>query len=324
LSDRPLLSVVIAATDSAQAVARCVASLGAPMADGRVEVIVTAARDRINPQRSGHGFTWLAVEPGMGLAELRRLGLERSTAEIVAFIEDSCVVSPGWAEAWVSTFSRPWLLAATGPVEHGTPASVLDWAVFFCEYAPFLLPHRNETTTRLAGNNFAIRGNALWESADSNGIHESLVVLDLTRSGRVPVFVSEALVWHTRHFTLREAVRDRLRFGLDYGRLQACEGHDARRLLAIALGPLILLAQAGRLVSTLVAKRRHWGQFVETLPITLALLTAWSVGEWLGRLHGLLPTAGCRRRGKAARTALPTPGRAVSRPVDCRPVQVHV
>jgi hypothetical protein len=61
------------------------------------------------------------------------------------------------------------------------------------------------------------------------------------------------------------------------------------RLAGLFAGPAILGVQAGRLTAILAARRQYLGEFLEGLPVTLGLLSAWSVGEWLGWLGGRRP-----------------------------------
>lgn len=294
---RPKLTVVIAASDSAEAVARTVASIGR---QSRVELIVAAARGRIDPPTTSPDVRWVLGEIGVDVPKLRRIGFDQASAPIVAFTEDSCLVDPGWADALSAAFEEdPELVAATGPVEHRPGGSRTDWAVFFCEYAPFLGPDPSGMPRRLAGNNFAVR-HARVPSGDA--IEESRLVADLAVIGRL-ASVGSARVWHARRFRLAEAIGDRLRFGFSYGRLVA-----RGRWRAWPIGPAILLVQVARLIATLIQKRRHGGQLLRAGPITLALLTAWSVGEWLGRIAGPRPPAADRRRDTTARPAAPRPG----------------
>ena len=309
--------MVIAATDSTEAVARLVEALGP---GDRFEVIVAAARDRVRPMAAMFGVLWIEAEPGAGVPRLRRLGLDRARGEVVAFTEDSIVPERGWAGAWIAAFADPDLPVATGNVEPDLAASTLDWAVFCCEYAPFL---RNcpsgasrveflPSAPRLAGNVFAVRAGLI--PADGSPIHETSVRHALADRGIGPRVVDGAGVRQVRRYGPREAIHDRLRFGLEFGRLRA--GGGWIDLAAPIAGPLILASQAARLVATLAARRRLGGRFVETLPITLALLAAWSVGEWLGWLIGSpdRPRPWCKRRAGAGRPPSRGSGRGPSRP----------
>ncbi len=322
----PSLSVVIAATDSARAVESCLRSLGH---SDRVEVIVVAACDRVAPEVPPPGVRWIAAEPGCGVPRLRRLGLERASAPVVAFTEDSCRLEAGWREAWLDAFRDPTVLAATGPVEHAQGGSIVDWAVFFCEYAPFLRPHAGTASIeflgqgdRLAGNNFTARRAWLLEAnGEDDGVHEHALPTQITaRSGRV-VRVSGAVALHARCYSAREALADRLRFGLDFGRLRAASEPGGRRIAATVLGPAILPIQLAKLAVTMARNRRHLARFVAASPVTTALLTTWSVGEWLGWMLGPrrppAPRPAGRRRGTGARPDGPAPGPAATPRPGC-------
>lgn len=334
----PSISVIIAATDSARAVEDCLRSL--PPSD-QVEVLVVAPRDRILPVPSAPGIRWIAVEPGCGVPRLRRLGLERASAPVVAFTEDSCRLGRGWWGSWLDAFLDPTVLAATGAVEQVEGGSLVDWAVFFCEYAPFLRlagelriagtpggdlrrssgPVGAPCDARLAGNNFAVRRDWLLDAiGEADGVHEhALPALVAGRSGKVARVV-RAVAWHARRYSAREALGDRFRFGLDFGRMRAVSEPGHRRIAAAVLGPAILLIQLARLVATMLRKRRYLIRFAATFPLTTAMLTSWSAGEWLGWILG--PRRGRARRpsgrrcGTGARSVGPSTGPQASPRTD--------
>jgi hypothetical protein len=364
--DRPLLSVVVAATDSTLAVDRVLRALEG-QADGRIEIIVVGAsclplplgedrgegRRRSSDSRSspapepamrrpspplpeGEGrnigprtdeltrrpaISWLAASAGSGVPRLRRIGAEFARGRIVAFTEDSCLAGQGWVEAWLLAFADPSLVAASGVVEHTDVARMLDWAVVFCEYAPFLPPPKAGSPDRLAGNNFAVlREVALRASADE--VREVELLAAVLREGEAVRMVEGARVRHVRRFGWCEAFGDRLRFGLEFGRLRTLGLSPIARKAGFFAVPAIFAVQAIRLSRTILNNRRYLGWFIRALPITLALLAAWSVGEWAGWCLG--PPArdrapGCRRRGTSGRTGGPLAGRAGSPRSGCKP-----
>jgi hypothetical protein len=318
--------VVIAASDSVEAVARTLAALGRQRGPGDLQVIIAATRDRVATPLPPAGpldeVCWVIAAPGTSVPRLRRLGLDRASAPLVAFTEDSCVFGPGWAEAWVAAFRDARVQAATGPVEAAMGQATIDWAVFLCEYAPFLAEDGRSAgpLRRLAGNNFAVRRSDRG-ILDGPEIHENDVAGALASDSGAIVTVAAARVRHIRCYSLREAIGDRLRFGHAYGRLRGGRWSRWSRLAGLFAGPAILGVQAARLTALLIARRRYLGRFLEVLPVTVALLSAWSVGEWLGLLRASLPPPAARRRHETGgRPASPRLALARARSARCTAV----
>lgn len=316
----PALSVVVAATDSSRAVAQTVASILAQGEAVAFEIIVAAARDQIDPRSAPVGVAWVAAPAGTPVPRLRRLGGERARAPVVVFTEDSCRFPPGWLAAWLAAFEDRDVRAATGPIEPAMGEALVDWAVFFCEYAPFLpAPERRPgPPQRLAGNNFAIR-RAAYSSLARQEIHEVDVFHESGADGGRVVEVEAAWAAHVRRYGLGEALGDRLRFGLEFGRLRARGCPRWRRVPTILAGPAILAAQLARMTSMVLHHHRVLGRFVRALPVTLALLAAWSAGESIG--WATAPPAehpSGRPRGTAGRPSARLPGPAWWRRSRCR------
>jgi hypothetical protein len=308
--NEPSLSVVIAATDSARAVTGTVASLLSGHDPDRLEILVVAAPEQIRPRDDLPRVRWIASEPGAGVPRLRRHGLDQAHAPVVVFTEDSCRFGPEWAEGWIVAFDDPAVVAATGTVEPSMGDRAWDWAVFFCEYAPFLAGRSPE---RLAGNHFGIR-RSIRDLIDGDEIDETAVPGAVSGAIRIVPAHTE----HVRNYALREAIGDRLRFGFAFGRLRARGQSFPLRAAAWLAGPAILAVQAARLTGIVLRLGRFMDRYVEILPLTLALLTAWSVGEWLGWVSAPYPPARARRRReRAARPAARRPVRGVSRRRGC-------
>jgi hypothetical protein len=290
--------VVIAASDDPEAVGRTLASLGRCRG---VEVVVAA---RFDPVGESERVIWVTADEGADVPRLRRLGLDRARGDIVVFTEDSCRCSDGWLRAWRDAFLDPALVAATGPIEPAMGDRAVDWAVFFFEYAPFLAGAIREVA-RLAGNNFAIH-RELADRLDPDAIEEcDIPGAAWAHGGKVGVAVG-AVAGHTRSYGLTDAIRDRFRLGLSFGRHRATRLPMPFRLAGIAAGPGIALVQAVRLTTTVVRNRRYVGRFVRSAPVTILLLTAWSVGEWLGWSGEALGSMAFRRRhGREGRSGGP-------------------
>jgi hypothetical protein len=319
----PRLTVVVAATDSADAVARCIADLQSDS----TELVVAADPGRVaRPSNSPARAIWIEAEPGALAPRLRRLGLDRASAPVVAFTEDSCRLDPGWADAWVGAFEDASLVAATGHVRLADRAGRLDRAVFLCEYAPFL-PRAGSSEPRvplrLAGNNFAARRE--WISGVTLGdVHEGEI---RAAAGAAVLNAPNASAIHVRSYTIREAFGDRAAFGREYGSRRSRGASGTHRVLGLVSGPAVFVIQLVRLIAILGIKHRLKA-FAGDLPLTALLLAAWSVGEWLGWVEGAAEVAKSRIFRRRRETAARIDGRATHRdaspPRRCKSDQASV
>lgn len=217
------LSVVVATYQRYRDLPRAIASLLAQdLARGSLDIIVVdnspdAARARAFADRYAgiDGLTYL-VEARPGLSNARNVGLERSRAPIVAFIDDDAVAAPDWARQIDRAFglSDQRVAAVGGRVlprfVSARPAwladelmgylSIIDWKGGLRELA------RHEW---IAGCNMAFRRDRLVDAGGfplqlgRNGHghmllsnDESAVVARLREQGHVAVYAPEACVEH--------------------------------------------------------------------------------------------------------------------------------
>jgi hypothetical protein len=308
---------VIAATDSPAAALACVESLGPDLDADRVEAIV-AAPGWIAPRGLRLGARWVTAAASSGVPTLRCVGLEHSRAPIVLFTEDACRFVPGWFEAWLDAFEDAKFVAATGSIEQGCDAGPREWAVYFCEYASFYRAPGRRGCQTLAGNYFAVRRAIAAELALGGAIDEFEIACELCQRGLRTAWVEGPPARHVRRYSTAEIIRDRLRFGMEFGLRAASARSAAIRALA---GPAILVVQAARLSATIARAPGLWIPFLETLPVTLALLAAWSVGEWFGSVRSLFGHLSCRRHETTGRSAAQALVQAGEQQANCRPVQ---
>ena len=177
-------------------------------------MIVVAPRDRIAAAPGPARGRRLARRPSRAAASprLRRLGLDRARGEVVAFTEDSCRLARRLGRRLAQRVRRPprrgrdrarssrrWATGrSTGPsssasTPRSSPAARLP--------------------ARLAGNNFAVRRDLAATGSTRAAVHESEV-----RRRPPPFVAARGRAGHVRRYAAAEAIRDRLRFGLEYGR----------------------------------------------------------------------------------------------------------
>lgn len=113
----PLISVVVCTTGERDTVAACLASLRA-LRDPRHEVVVVENRPRsaMDGRELASWGARLVHEPRRGLDVARNRGIDEAAGEIVAFVDDDCVVDPSWLRGFRRAFEDPSVSFVTGRV----------------------------------------------------------------------------------------------------------------------------------------------------------------------------------------------------------------
>ena len=137
----PALSVVVASVNGWSMLGPTLRALDAQPERSRMEVIVVEAvggetRRALREHRPR--VEVIAVDEKRTIPALRHLGVVRARGDLVAILEDHGEVAPDWACALLEAHEGPWG-AVGGVVENGRDGLV-NWAAFFCEYAPYMGP----------------------------------------------------------------------------------------------------------------------------------------------------------------------------------------
>lgn len=122
-----------------------------------------------------------------GLSGARNTGVEASSGEVVAFLDDDAVAAPDWIERLGAAYADPAVLGAGGAVhpewEQGRPRwfpAEFDWVVG-CTHSG--MPRQPEAVRNLVGANMSFRREALVEAGGFR--HE------LGRIGKIPAGCEE-------------------------------------------------------------------------------------------------------------------------------------
>lgn len=289
---RPSLSVVVAASNDGTLLARCVDALSAQAHPDEVEIIIArdagrfddVARTELN--RSTPGLRWVEAPPGATVPRLRGLGIAVARADLVALIEDDCVVADGWCRAAMASAGD--CAAVGGSVEPGPYQKPLDWAVYFCEYGRFMLPLPSGPDAPLTGNNVVYSRHALEKLPDAVRLdfREAFIHAAWQQAG-IPTKVTESLVvrnintWSLRHVTTGP---------FHHGRAYAAERFGARptpvRLALAALAVGLPLLKLFRIAAGTLSRGRLTGRLLVAFPWAMIFVGSWSAGEILGCLAG--------------------------------------
>lgn len=263
----PLVSIVVGAAGGEGSAAPCVEAL-AGQADADVEVIVETG-DRLVP-------------------ELWADGIARSTGAVVALLASTSVPDEGWV-ARTRQAHEGGRAAIGGPIEAGPGLTLVDWAVYFCRYAPYMAPVAEDAGLEVPGDNASYDGEVLRRYHDlyRDGFWEPFVHAAMRADGHRFGFCPERVVRVLPGARSSEFARQRFVHGRAHGRARSRGVSRVRVLLGAATAPLVPLVMAGRTVRTVLGKGRNRARLAVALPLVLWFFCCWAAGELAGRLDAV-------------------------------------
>jgi glycosyltransferase involved in cell wall biosynthesis len=284
----PDLSVVIASVNGPDVLEPTLEALDAQPQRPLMEVIVIdAVGGELRERLREHNPPVVLVEAErQPIPKLRHMGVCRARGKVVAILEDHGRVSPEWAASILQAHKGPWA-AVGGAVENGRQG-IINWAVFFCEYTPYMKPVPEGEASDLPGNNIAYKRPHLLRHAHvlAMGKWESWINDRLRADGVQLASTNSVVVHHIKSFRLGYFVVQRFHFARSYAGMRRVDQTPLQRLIysvgSLAL-PALLMARVTR---TVARKRRNVGAFVLASPFVALFLTVGAFGEMIGYLIG--------------------------------------
>jgi hypothetical protein len=284
----PGLSVVVASVGGWEVLEQTLDALDVQPERDRMEIIVVetlggAVRQRLGDRRPG---VVVIESERRSIPRLRYRGVCRARGRLVAILEDHGRVAPDWAAAVLAAHEGPWA-AVGGAVENGCNG-LINWAAYFCEYAPYMNPVAEGPTDDLPGNNIVYKRPHLMRHARvlEQGHWESWIN-DRLRADGVPIASTGALVvHHVKPFRLAYFLVQRFHFARSYAGMRRADQSPLGRLIygfgSLAL-PFLLTVRVAR---TVLRKRHHVDRFIRAAPLVALFLTVGACGEMIGYLFG--------------------------------------
>lgn len=285
----PALSVVVASVNGWKVLEQTLKALDAQPERDWMEIIVVEAKGgatRAQVEAHQPPVTLIPVDERLPIPRLRYLGVRQSRGKVVAIVEDHGAVASDWASTLLELHQGPWG-AVGGRVENGQ-SGLVNWAVFFCEYASYMGPVPEGEASDLPGNNIAYKRPHLMKHAHvlDDGKWESWVNDRLRADGIPLASTNRAVVRHIKPFRPGYFLRQRFHFARSYAGMRRVDQTPTRRLIygvgSLAL-PAFLLARVTR---TTLSKGRYLGRFAACFPLVALFLTVGAVGEMAGYFFG--------------------------------------
>jgi hypothetical protein len=288
------LSVVMVVGACRKRAQHALEKLCAQMPLDALEIVVVDIASAALPDLSVPAGAPVSVVAARGLehwGEARRLGLERSSAPIIAFIEEHCFTEPGWAAALMEAHKGPW--ASVGyAFRNANPDSYVSQSAMITDYGLWLDPVPRGRVWWLAGNNVSYKREALLSLGDRlpGALATDFVAHETFRQRGLPMFVeSGALARHMNFTTVRETAITNYVWcrAMAARRADSAPWSRSRRIAQALMTPATApLFRVTRLARTLGGERGLWRQFVAALPVLIVVSVCAGLGEAAGYLLG--------------------------------------
>jgi glycosyltransferase involved in cell wall biosynthesis len=287
----PRLSVIVVSFNRQALLRQCLDAL-VSQATPAVDIVVVRDRtasdnSRIDALRASFPTVrWIDADAGCTVPRMRALGIDSTQSDIVGLLEDDCVVEQGWCQAALAAHATS-DVAIGGAVEPGPYTRALDWAVYFCEYARFMLPLPNPPVA-LAGNNVTYKRAALNRASirSRDGFFDVFVHWTWQQE-RQPMRNEHTIVvrnvnsWSRSHVTSVPYHHGRAFAGRRFERRSA-----SRRIAFALLVPFLPAVKVARVAGEVIRRRRLLGPLIRAFPWLVLFMISWSVGEGVGTLAG--------------------------------------
>ena len=283
----PRLSIIVIALNAIGLLERCLEKVAEEMEE-QIEVLVVGRwSDEVERERLRASFPrmrWLAAPPDANVPLMRNLGVQHSRGELVALLEDDCLVGDGWARRVVDAHGARYV-AIGGPVDPGDYKRSLDWGIYFCEYGRFMSPFSG-TVPFLPGNNVAYKREELLASLDERGLYDVYLHEQWMSEGRTLLADPHLSVTNINRWSYRHATLVPFHHGRTFGAMRVAEKKLPHRFLYAAIALILPLLQPLRRLRDVLRRRRHLRHFFYALPWVVLFYSSWAFGEFLGYLTG--------------------------------------
>lgn len=238
----------------------------------------------LSPRERFPNVRWLSVSDETTVPQMRTCAIQQSRGDIVALLEDDCVVLDGWLSKVVQVHAGDRLIIG-GAIAPGKYRRLLDWAVYFCEYARFMPPFSGAQNA-LPGNHVAYKKSVLSVVKSGEGFYEVFFHDAWQRSGGQLIADPELVVKNVNHWSFRHITNVPFHHGRAFAGMRSGSFSIWLKSLYAILSLALPMVKAARLAAVVSNRRQYQVQFFLSLPWIIIFLISWSLGELWGYVAG--------------------------------------
>lgn len=284
------ISVVIANVNGLPHITECLAALERQQGHRAEIVVVDCSRDDSAAVIREKHSSVVLVEPAerLGIPEMRAIGMEHARGDVIAIIEDHCIVRPDWLAAIEAALVSGDADVIGGPIENACDERLVDRAVFLTEYSDMMPPVVAGPTEGVPGNNVAYRRSVFDLVRDSTLRYdwEYFIHTELREAGARFQMVPAMELDHKKEFGFFYFVTQRFHYSRSFAGMRRARVDVLHRLVYAAASPLLIPILMYRIGRAVRSKQRYGSTYVAGFPLLAAFMVSYAVGECAGYLFG--------------------------------------
>ncbi len=286
----PKISVIIPSVSGLPIIAECLLALDNQKCDFAFEVIVVDRTGDKTAQYICEHFPrvkLIKLSAPCGIPEMRAVGMAQARGEFLAITEDHCIVPQNWLAEIIKAHESGYQVVG-GAVENGSPARLIDWAVFLCEYSAFMPPIADGETEFITGNNTSYQRSLIEQTDESlkKDYWEYFLQGELKALGIKFLSAPSLVISHKKEFGFFYFLSQRFHYSRSFAAMRKSKLSVAKQIIYLLYTPILPFHLTWRIAQNVQQKKRNYKEFFLSLPLLLIFMCSYAVGEFVGQLFG--------------------------------------
>lgn len=227
--------------------------------------------------------------PGSLIPHLWRDGIMAARGEYVALTTAHCIPDGDWLDN-LQQVNWDELAGIGGVIQNHAESNACDWAVYLLRYISFAPPQAARRVEEIAADNAVYRRALIQQEADllQQGFWEPSFHARFRAQGFGLSLQPTLRVIHHNRYSAGEFFRQRFEHGRAFGLARANSLPLVRRMLLVALSPLLPLVFLRKIVAAARQNPNTRSQLPSALPWLLFFLLGWGLGEARAYLESMV------------------------------------